>query len=93
MEFTIQNFFFWAYTILAFSMAQYAATLALTNRQHVGRRHFMLIAITALLLLPAFAAVALGNLPGWGPLLAMSPLLPALCIAAIWCNIKTLKQS
>lgn len=93
MEFTIQNFFFWAYTILAFSMAQYAATLALTNRQHLGSRQFWTVAITALLLLPAFAAVALGSLPGWGPLLAFSPVLPALCIAAIWSNIRTLKSS
>ncbi len=93
MEFTIQNFFFWAYTILAFSMAQYAATLALTNRQHLGGRQFLAIAFTALLLLPAFAATALGSLPGWGPLLALSPLLPVLCIMAIWSNIKTLKQS
>lgn len=93
MEFTIQNFFFWAYTILAFSMAQYAATLALTNRQHLGGRQFLVIALTALLLLPAFGATALGSLPGWGPLLALSPLLPMLCLAAIWSNIKTLKQA
>lgn len=93
MDFTIQSLFYWAYTILAFSMAQYAMALGLSNRAHLAPRHFGLIAATSLLMLPAFLAATLGCLPGWGPLLALHPLLPILCLTTIWADIKSLRRA
>ncbi|MEZ5990167.1 MAG: hypothetical protein R3F30_13820 [Planctomycetota bacterium] len=93
MELSIQSLIFWTYTILAFSTAQYAMALGLSNRAHLAHRHFGLIAATSILMLPAFLAATLGSITGWGPLLALHPLLPILCLTATWANLKSLRRA